>query len=434
MSLYEERLHNPGVAALYLHIPFCVQKCAYCDFASRATASDDPRMGRYVDALIDQVHRYADVGLLQETCTAYIGGGTPTLLGPHLVRLVEAVREVCPGLVEFTSEANPDSLSTMLLEELADAGLTRISIGVQSTNDAELKALGRVHDAETALKRVREAVGSGLDVSCDLMCATPLQTGASWKESLRDVLACGVGHVSVYPLQIEEGTPLSREVGDSEPAWNSTDVQADRMEVAYRVLTVAGYEHYEVASYAKPGKRCHHNIAYWSGQTYLGLGTSAASMLTRGAYDTLRKVSSWLPQVPDQAFRMRLKVIDNLKPQVELEALTGPQAVAEDLMLAMRTADGVSSDQLAYAERVLGKDKIERCIAELVRRDLVLSSDSTNKGHDGLEAATGGLMAANDPIGGLKPTHQGWLLGNELYEALWDLAPDQETIVMEASA
>ena len=103
-------------------------------------------------------------------------------------------------------------------------------------------------------------------------------------------------------------------------------------------------------------------------------------------------------------------------------------------MLAMRTADGVSSDQLAYAERVLGKDKIERCIAELVRRDLVLSSDSTNKGHDGLEAATGGLMAANDPIGGLKPTHQGWLLGNELYEALWDLAPDQETIVMEASA
>ena len=290
------------------------------------------------------------------------------------------------------------------------------------------------HDAETALKHVREAVASGLDVSCDLMCATPLQTGASWKESLRDVLACGVGHVSVYPLQIEEGTPLSREVGDSEPAWNSTDVQADRMEVAYRVLTVAGYEHYEVASYAKPGKRCHHNIAYWSGQTYLGLGTSAASMLTRGAYDTLRKVSSWLPQVPDQAFRMRLKVIDNLKPQVELEVLTGPQAVAEDLMLAMRTADGVSSDQLAYAERLLGKDKIERCIAKLVRRDLVLASDSTNKGHDGLEAATSGSIAARGALCEPKPTHQGWLLGNELYEALWDLAPGQETIVMEASA
>lgn len=434
MSLYEERLHNPGVAALYLHIPFCVQKCAYCDFASRATVPDDSRMGRYVDVLIDQVHRYADVGLLQETRTAYIGGGTPTLLGPHLVRLVEAVRGACPNLAEFTSEANPDSLSVSLLARLAEVGLTRISIGVQSTDDAELKSLGRVHDAETALKHVREAVASGLDVSCDLMCATPLQTEASWQQSLRDVLGCGVGHVSVYPLQIEEGTPLSREVGDSEPAWNSTDVQADRMEVAYRVLTDAGYEHYEVASYAKPGKRCLHNIAYWSGQTYLGLGTSAASMLSREAYENLRKVSSWLPHVPDQAFRMRLKVIDNLKPQVKLEVLTGPQAVAEDLMLAMRTADGVSSDQLAYAERLLGKDKIERCIAKLVRRDLVLASDSTNKGHDGLEAATSGSIAARGALCEPKPTHQGWLLGNELYEALWDLAPGQETIVMEASA
>ena len=103
-------------------------------------------------------------------------------------------------------------------------------------------------------------------------------------------------------------------------------------------------------------------------------------------------------------------------------------------MLAMRTADGVSSDQLAYAERLLGKDKIERCIAKLVRRDLVLASDSTNKGHDGLEAATSGSIAARGALCEPKPTHQGWLLGNELYEALWDLAPGQETIVMEASA
>lgn len=447
---YKRRLHEPGATALYLHIPFCARKCAYCDFTSRATAAGDPRMPQYVDDLIDQIKHCAAAGLLEDTRTAYIGGGTPSLLGTKLVRLVDAVREVCPHLVEFTSEANPDSLSAELLNALEEAGLTRISMGVQSTCDDELAALGRTHDAQTALVRLQEAVASGLDVSCDLMCAIPHQTDESWEKSLTDVLSCGnnggssskhvsanptsfnapgakcassngslvhgehffgVDHISVYPLQIEEGTPLAREVGESDPIWNSTDIQADRMEAAYQTLSAAGYEHYEVASYARPGKRCLHNIAYWSGQTYLGLGRSAASMLTSEAYMRLREAFPWLPQLPDQAFRIRLKWINNHQPKVELEILTEPQAVAEDLMLAMRTSDGIRRDQFAYAGDVLGKDKLDDCFDRLAQRGLVYMMED-----------------------GVRPTHQGWLLGNELYEALWDLAPSQETKFVEARA
>ena len=415
---YADRLRDPGAAGLYLHVPFCVRKCAYCDFASRATEPGDPQMARYVDSLIGQIGRCADAGLLTHTRTAYIGGGTPSLLGPDLARLVRAVRAACPEIEEFTSEANPDSLSAPLLAELREAGLTRVSIGVQSTDDAELHALGRVHDAETALARLREAAASGLDVSCDLMCAIPLQTDASWQKSVQDVLSCGVGHVSVYPLQIEEGTPLARQVGEDDPAWNSTDVQADRMESAYRALSAAGYEHYEVASYARPGRRCAHNIVYWSGQTYLGLGTSAAGMLTREAFERLRLAFPWLPQMPDQAFRTRLKVLSNTKPQVELEYLDMAQAIAEDLMLAVRTADGIAADQLVYAGEVLGKDKLGSCIDALMQRGLVRSAD-------------GRVEEFGIGQGGIQPTHQGWLLGNELYEALWDLAPDQETQFVE---
>ena len=420
-SSYADRLRDPGAAGLYLHVPFCVRKCAYCDFASRATEPGDPRMARYVDSLIEQIGRCAGAGLLAHTRTAYIGGGTPSLLGPDLVRLVRAVRKACPEVVEFTSEANPDSLSTPLLAELREAGLTRISLGIQSTDDEELHALGRVHDAETALARLREAVASGLDVSCDLMCAIPLQTHASWQRSIQDILSCGVGHVSVYPLQIEEGTPLARAVGEGDPAWNSTDVQANRMESAYRALSAAGYEHYEVASYAQPGKRCAHNIVYWSGQTYLGLGTSAAGMLTREAYGRLRLSYPELPQVSEQAFRIRLKVSSNNKPQVELEYLNKAQAAAEDLMLAMRMADGIAADQLVYAGEVLGKDKLESCIDRLMVRGLV-------QGADGRVGESGAGR------GGIRPPHQGWLLGNELYEALWDLAPDQETRMVEVDA
>ena len=259
---WEPRLHEGGAGALYLHVPFCARKCAYCDFASWATRRDDPLMGAYEAALEREVEEAASAGLLGACATAYVGGGTPSLLGERLLpRLVSAVASRAP-VSELTCEANPESLTDALVEGVARSGCTRLSVGVQSLRDEELKALGRVHDARLARERVGAAVASGLDVSVDLMCATPLQTDESWDATLEGAIALGVGHVSVYPLAIEEGTALWRRYGDAPVAWNDPDVQARRMRRAEEALGRAGLARYEVASYARPGRRCEHNVAY----------------------------------------------------------------------------------------------------------------------------------------------------------------------------
>ena len=228
------------VKALYLHVPFCARKCAYCDFASWATGAGDPLMGAYARALGDQLDEVASLGLLDGCETAYVGGGTPTLLGEKdLGRLVEKVVALAAPS-ELTCEANPDSLTDGVLASVRAGGATRLSIGVQSLDDGELAALGRLHDAACARDRVAAAVASGLDVSADLMCATPGQTDESWARSLAGVVSLGVGHVSVYPLQIEEGTALGRRWRDEDPAWNEPDVQATRMSRAQALLEGCG--------------------------------------------------------------------------------------------------------------------------------------------------------------------------------------------------
>ena len=174
-------------------------------------------------------HVYKTDGTMLRDCeTAYVGGGTPTLLGTGLGELVRRVRGVAP-VTELTCEANPDSLADEVIEAVRAAGGTRLSIGVQSLDDDELSRLGRIHSAVDARDRVRAAVASGLAVSCDLMCATPGQTGSSWERTLRETVLLGVGHISVYPLMIEEGTALSVRVGGGSPAWNDEDVEAARM-------------------------------------------------------------------------------------------------------------------------------------------------------------------------------------------------------------
>ena len=408
-NAFEARYTQAGVGALYLHLPFCARKCAYCDFASRATRGDDPRMEAYVDALVRLLNQASGLGLLEGCRTAYVGGGTPTLAGEHLVRLVRNTSELA-SLSELTCEANPDSLSDELLGRLPQAGCTRLSIGVQSTNDQELRALGRLHDARQAADRVRAAVLTGLRVSCDLMCAIPLQTDASWRRSLGDVVSWGVGHVSVYPLAIEEGTAFGRRYGDADPSWNDPDVQAERMSQAHAPLESRGFTRYEVASYALPGQRCRHNLAYWTGLPYLGLGTRAASMLTREGYLLLRSVCPQLPEAAPDVRRVRLTVGSSTDEIIrsrglgdlrfDLELMTEGQAAAEDLMLGMRLVDGIAPALLEHARRCLGADDVDAACAR---------------------AAAEGL-ACWAPGGSLVPTNRGWLLGNQLYGEMWDLA------------
>ena len=399
------------VGALYLHVPFCARKCAYCDFASWATPAGDPLIGAYERALEAQLDEVASLGLLEGCETAYVGGGTPTLLGEkYLGSLVEKVIAVARPS-ELTCEANPDSLSDAVLLAVREAGATRLSIGVQSLDDGELCELGRLHDAACARERVAAAVASGLDVSVDLMCATPGQTPEGWVRSLEGAAALDVGHVSVYPLQIEEGTPLDRRYADDPCAWNVPEVQAERMTQAQAALEAYGFARYEVASYARPGKACRHNKVYWTGSPYLGLGAGASSMLDLEGYLRLCRACPQLPEVSADTVRFRLTVETPRRELAEgprlsalsfsLEFLTESQAVAEDLMLGARLVEGLRPELVVRARELFGA-RFDDTIDVLLARGL--------------------LTEKNDR---LAPTQQGWLLGNELYGALWDLAPGE---------
>lgn len=417
------------IEALYLHVPFCVSRCAYCGFYSQATCANDARIAEYVECLRALVARLGSAGMLRYVKTAYIGGGTPTLAGERLVELAREVSLQCPELVEFTSEANPDSLSESLTSGLRHTGITRVSLGVQSLSDAELRGLGRAHTSRQALEAARVVKAAGLDLSCDLMCGIPGQTSASWRASLEGVLAAGADHVSCYPLSIEEGTPFDDAVLAGAMQLPDADLQADMMLEAASVLGEAGLQRYEVASYARPGHACRHNIAYWTGACYLGLGAAAASMLTPGlacemgemfglradgdGADAGANLADALACQPDAA-RVRLSFPDDAEAfvrgvgaatglRVFLETLTSREAAAEDLMLAMRMVRGATREVLEDAvRRGVPADKLDAAV-KLACKDGLAELDAT---------------------GSLCPTQKGWLLGNELFGIMWDTAGD----------
>lgn len=398
-----------GFGALYLHVPFCVRKCAYCDFASAATRRDDPLVGAYADSLAAMVRSAEAAGLLEGLATAYLGGGTPSLLGvERLAALVSAV----PPVEELTFEANPESFSGEMAKAAKAAGATRVSLGVQSLDDCELAALGRVHDAERAVAALREAAASGLRVSADIMAAVPHQTPKSLVASISGVVQAGASHVSVYPLIIEEGTAFGAAVDAGTMEEPSDDEEAAAMEAAEDVLDGLGFSRYEVASYALPGERCRHNLNYWNGTPYLGLGTAAASMVDRGLYERLCRAGFDVPAPGADAARIRLSCTSGARDiaaaagdvsrlSFEVEELTARQAVAEDLMLAARTADGIGTDLLERACEDIGCASVHRTLDALVEEGL--------------------LSPAGDAFA---PTERGWLMGNVVFGALWDLASD----------
>ncbi len=475
--------------ALYLHIPFCRAKCLYCDFDSRTLTGCalEEAIGAYCEGLSAQVDAHGNAGELSEVETVYVGGGTPSLLGVRLVGLVDYVRAYCEP-VEFTCEANPESFTLDLAQALRAAGVTRISLGVQSLNASELKAIGRIHSAEQAMLAVAQAKAAGFSTSCDVMCGLPGQTLDTFAETLRSLVTLNPDHVSVYPLQLEEGTPLARMEEAGEMEVPDEDFQAQCMDLAAEVLEEAGYERYEVASYAKPGHRCRHNIAYWTGKPYLGLGRSAASMLDvckgecrearfiacsdvqKGEGSRMRgeplspkeenllsrsdaRRGESLSSCPDErneeglsarekglsareeglsareegllskgkalppidanlsmgglssvrissdVARIRFKQLDDAGWQFETEELSAREAAAEDLMLACRMTDGISADLLTRAARVIPDDELSIACQQAVEKGLAV--------WDG---------------GALRPTHLGWLEGNELFGIFWNLA------------
>lgn len=409
-----------AVTALYVHVPFCAQKCRYCDFDSRSFAlcDLDAALDSYFEQLYARLDSFGDAGALAQVRTVYIGGGTPSLAGERLVELARRISMWCKP-VEFTCEANPESLTAELAIALAEAGVTRISLGVQTLDNTELAAIGRIHDANRALAAIATVKDAGLDVSCDLMCGLPGQTAASWRSTLDGVLAAAPHHVSVYPLTLEEGTPLYRMACRDESLEPDEDFQAACMDVARDCLTAAGYHPYEVASYALDGHECAHNIAYWTGQGYLGLGRSAAGMLDAEDFDCLADLFLGVSSRGD-AHRVRLVQRDDAATAFEAEYLTHREAAAEDLMLACRMTRGLASDLLVRAARVIPADELTAACDRALELGLATWVPEHGDTHAGPIASVDVL--AGRTCARLAPTHLGWLDGNVLFELFWGLA------------
>ena len=409
-----------AVTALYVHVPFCAQKCRYCDFDSRSFAPCDlnAALDAYFEQLYARLDAFGDAGALEQVRTVYVGGGTPSLAGERLVELARRISMRCKP-VEFTCEANPESLTAELAEALAVAGVTRISLGVQTLDDDELAAIGRIHDADRALEAIAAVKDAGLDVSCDLMCGLPGQTAASWQRTLDGVLAAAPHHVSVYPLTLEEGTPLYRMACRDESLEPDEDFQAACMDVARDRLSAAGYHPYEVASYALDGHECAHNIAYWTGQGYLGLGRSAAGMLDTGDFDRLAGLFPGVSSRGD-AYRVRLVQRDDAATAFEAEFLSRLEAAAEDLMLACRMTRGVGSDLLVRAADVIPVDELTAACDRALELGLAVWVPDADDPYVG--SVTSADVIAGRTRARLAPTHLGWLDGNVLFELFWGLA------------
>jgi oxygen-independent coproporphyrinogen III oxidase len=259
---------------LYIHVPFCVSKCAYCDFYSLPQRLDS--LDAYITSVLKEAEQYRGMAF----GTLYLGGGTPSLLGAEGLRtLLSGIKQAfdLSTLSEATMEANPESINRPLLETALALGINRISIGVQSLCAAELQKVGRAHTAERAVLAIEEAQDAGFgNISADVILGLPGQDKDSLSITLETLTGLEVQHLSLYCLSIEPHTPLGRNLPPDLP---SDDDQADLYEQASTLLVQRGFSHYEISNFALPGYECRHNLNYWEGGDYLGLGPAAASHL-----------------------------------------------------------------------------------------------------------------------------------------------------------
>lgn len=266
--------------SIYIHIPLCVKKCAYCDFASFAGRMAERE--RYVQAVCREIRAQAAFFGRRRVNTVFLGGGTPTLLsGDHVRRIMDTVR-VCFDLApdaEITMEGNPGTLTQENLLAYRAAGVNRLSLGVQSMDDGLLAAIGRIHTAAEAERAVAMAREAGFEnINLDLMLGLPGQTAAQWEQTLARAIALQPEHLSCYGLILEEGTPLERSVREGRCAPLPDEEALEAMDAATaRMMQAAGYAQYEVSNYARPGRECRHNIVYWECLPYLGVGLNAHS-------------------------------------------------------------------------------------------------------------------------------------------------------------
>lgn len=335
-----------GGMELYLHMPFCVRKCAYCDFLSFQT--DQATQNRYAKRLMEDIdvmgEKYGDIPVE----TIFIGGGTPSVPDSSLiVGIMEHVRKAFHVVedAEISMEANPGTVTRKKLTDYRRSGINRLSFGLQSANDRELKLLGRIHTWAEFLESFHLARECGFtNLNIDLMSALPGQTRESWKDTLKRVTDLDPEHISAYSLIIEDGTPFGEKYGSEEGRKLLPDEDSERemYHETKRFLKSCGYERYEISNYAKPGRECRHNIGYWTGVPYLGMGLGASSYMDGCRFAVNSDMKQYLEEKPGMF--------------TDVEKLTKKDMEEEFFYVGLRMTAGVSLPEFERRFGVSAKD------------------------------------------------------------------------------
>lgn len=345
---------------LYIHIPFCVKKCAYCDFLSGPASQE--RIEKYVEALIGEIRTHK-AGMHHENVNVtsiFFGGGTPSVLnGNQMQKIMNSVKDAFQIDInaEISMEANPGTVTKEKLMAYRSAGINRISFGLQSANNDELKLLGRIHTFEEFLESYRLARECGFEnVNVDLISAIPEQTVHSWEKSLNRIMALAPEHISAYSLIIEEGTPFFELYGEG--TAGEKDLPSEEEErVMYHhtdeILSNAGYHRYEISNYAKEGKECKHNLGYWDRQNYLGIGLGASSLINNVRFKNTDDLMFYLTHSKE------LEAI-----QEEKEVLSETEQMEEYVFLGLRKMQGISVGKF---KEEFGKT-LQECYGENIQR------------------------------------------------------------------
>lgn len=382
---------------LYLHIPFCERKCAYCDFLS--APADLPVRISYIKKLQEEIAYYGAQYGEYQVSSIFFGGGTPTILeGYQLAAILETVKEHfnITTDAEITVECNPGTLTAGKAEKLVQAGFNRLSMGLQSADDRELQLLGRIHNFAQFLESYDLARKAGFqNINVDLMSALPGQTLKSWQDTLQKVTALRPEHISAYSLIIEEGTPFYerfaederiREEGGHPRLLPEEDVERQMYELTETFLHTKGYERYEISNYAKPGYECRHNCGYWTRKDYLGLGLGASSLVEHQRFQNTSDLKTYLEQeYSPQCEGQHERIAETIQLQEEtgltqtghhihIETLDKKSEMEEFMFLGLRLMAGISRQQFekkfqvtlnsVYGE-VLRKLKGEQLIEEI---------------------------------------------------------------------
>lgn len=373
--------------SVYVHVPFCIKKCNYCDFVSFPVgkySSMAREYSRYLDKETDLWVKQEDLSQVE---TVYFGGGTPTVLAlSDLMHMISKLLKHCrlSQNNEVTLECNPGTVDGRDLVLLRQVGVNRLSIGAESFNDDSLNAMGRLYSAADCIKTIKEARKAGFaNIGIDLIYGLPGQTMEQWLEELKYALDQDVDHISIYGLTLSDQTPWGKAASQGHLIVPDEDLVADMLEKNIKMLTSHGFLHYEISNFAKPGHECRHNLSYWQRKNYLGLGVAAASAVGNHRFSNCRTLEEYTSLLDNDSF-----------PRGEEEILSRDQVLGEAMFLGLRILEGINMNEFSKRYLIRPDDYFGKQIEENVAKGLLeIEGDSLKLTYKGLFLANEVFMS-----------------------------------------